>query len=146
MLCTKKGIIIILTYFDYAIYQKYCRQLLLSKILKNDFLVSSSPNSSMEEDYSADYSNKEADSESQEASDSPPIAFEPITEEYGDIDEQQFKAWLKEKDNLSENVAKVCKKYGSSLRKKVPMKEFMYDSEHDLLFCRNAKVCLTVYS
>lgn len=95
----------------------------------------------MEEDYSAEYDVKTEVNESQEASDSPPLNLEPITEEYGDIDEEQFQAWLKQKDELSENVARVCKKYGQTLRKKIPMKEFMYDSEHDLLFCRNAKVC-----
>ena len=95
----------------------------------------------MEEEYSAEYAEKTEVIKSQEASDSPPLTFKPVTEEYGDIDEEQFKAWLKQKDDLSENVARVCRKYGQTLRKKVPMKEFMYDSEHDLLFCRNAKVC-----
>ena len=99
----------------------------------------------MEEEYSAEYAEKTEVIESQEASDSPPLTFKPDTEEYGDIDEEQFKAWLKQKDDLSENVARVCRKYGQTLRKKVPMKEFMYDSEHDLLFCRNAKVCFLIY-
>ena len=141
---TKRGIylqFLIIQFLQLCILLNVFRQLLLSKILQNDFIISPSPNSSVEEDYSAEYDVKTEVNESQEASDSPPLNFEPITEEYGDIDEEQFQAWLKQKDELSENVARVCKKYGQTLRKKIPMKEFMYDSEHDLLFCRNAKVC-----
>lgn len=122
-------------------YSITSRQLLVSNILENESLISSSQNSTVEEDYSADYTDKDESSDSQEASVSPSLTFEPITEEYGDIDEEQFKAWLKQKQDLSQNVNRVCRKYGHSLRKRVSMKEFMYDSEHDLLFCRNAKVC-----
>ena len=116
--------------------------MLVSNILENESLISSSSqNSTVEEDYSADYTDKDESSDSQEASVSPSLTFEPITEEYGDIDEDQFKDWLQQKHDLSQNVDRVCRKYGHSLRKRVSMKEFMYDSEHDLLFCRNAKVC-----
>jgi len=126
---------------NFAFYKE--RQLLVSNILENESLISSSQNSTVEEDYSADYTDKDESSDSQEASVSPSLTFEPITEEYGDIDEEQFKAWLKQKHDLSQNVDRVCRKYGHSLRKRVSMKEFMYDSEHDLLFCRNAKVGTT---
>ena len=132
--------------------------MLVSNILKNDFLISSTPNSTVEEEYSADYTDKDEYSKSQETTDtspfvtsdqitettdnSPSVTFEQITEEYGDIDKDQFRAWLKQKHALSINVERVCRKYGSTLRKKVSMKQFMYDSEHNLLFCRNAKVCI----
>ena len=57
-------------------------------------------------------------------------------------DNQQFKKWLKKQETLKQNILKVCEKYGSSLRKMMPLNQFMYDSEHNLLFCRNAKVWL----
>ena len=62
-------------------------------------------------------------------------------EEAEDIDEEQFKAWLNQHNDFSKNMKRVCRKYGYTLSKRVPMEEFLYDSEHDLLFCRNAKVC-----
>ena len=115
------------------------RQLLISKFLINNL------NSSLEEEYSAGEPISDRDEEF--VSDPPNSSvslsetFEPTKEDYGDIDEGQFKIWLGKKDDLNRNVKKVCRKYGQKLRKIVPMKEFMYDSEHDLLFCRNAKVC-----
>ena len=136
--------------------------MLVSNILKNDFLISSTPNSTVEEEYigSVDYTDKDEYSKSQETTDtspfvtsdqitettdnSPSVTFEQITEEYGDIDKDQFREWLKQKHAFSQNVERVCRKYGSTLRKKVSMKQFMYDSEHDLLFCRNAKVCILI--
>ena len=149
--------------------------MLVSNILKNDLILSSEPNSTVEEEYigSVDYTDKAEYSKSQETTDtspsvtfeqitettdtspsvtfeqitettdkSPSVTFEQITEEYDDIDKDQFRAWLKQKHAFSQNVERVCRKYGSTLRKKVSMKQFMYDSEHDLLFCRNAKVCI----
>ena len=117
----------------------FYRQLLISKFLINNL------NSSLEEEYSAGEPNSDRDeefvSESPNSSASSSETFEPTKEDYGDIDEGQFKIWLGKKDDLNRNVKKVCRKYGQKLRKIVPMKEFMYDSEHDLLFCRNAKVC-----
>ena len=41
---------------------------------------------------------------------------------------------------IKENVRKVCDKYGKSVSRNVPKHQFMYDSKHKLLFCRNAKV------
>ena len=58
-----------------------------------------------------------------------------------DIDEEKYKAWLNQQSEFNKNVERVCRKYGYTLRKRVPMEAFIYDSEHDLLFCRNAKVC-----
>ena len=117
----------------------FYRQLLISKFLINNL------NSSLEEEYSAGEPNSDRDeefvSESPNSSASSSETFEPTKEDYGVIDEGQFKIWLGKKDDLNRNVKKVCRKYGQKLRKIVPMKEFMYDSEHDLLFCRNAKVC-----
>ena len=136
--------------------------MLVSNILKNDLIISPETNSTVEEEYSAsgsvDYTDKAEYTKSQETTDtsptvtfeqitettdkSPSVTFEQITEEYDDIDKDQFRAWLKQKHAFSQNVERVCRKYGSTLRKKVSMKQFMYDSEHDLLFCRNAKVCI----
>ena len=117
----------------------FYRQLLISKFLINNL------NSSLEEEYSDGEPNSDRDeefvSDSPNSSASSSETFEPTKEDYGDIDEGQFKIWLGKKDDLNRNVKKVCRKYGQKLRKIVPMKEFMYDSEHDLLFCRNAKVC-----
>ena len=117
----------------------FYRQLLISKFLINNL------NSSLEEEYSAGEPNSDRDDEFVSDSPNSPASssetFEPTKEDYGDIDEGQFKIWLGKKDDLNRNVKKVCRKYGQKLRKIVPMKEFMYDSEHDLLFCRNAKVC-----
>ena len=117
----------------------FYRQLLISKFLINNL------NSSLEEEYSDGEPNSDRDEEFVSDSPNSPASssetFKPTKEDYGDIDEGQFKIWLGKKDDLNRNVKKVCRKYGQKLRKIVPMKEFMYDSEHDLLFCRNAKVC-----
>ena len=69
------------------------------------------------------------------------LTVEKNKEEIADIDEEKFKAWLNQQSEFSKNVERVCRKYGYTLRKRVPMEAFIYDSEHDLLFCRNAKVC-----
>ena len=55
-------------------------------------------------------------------------------------DERQFREWLEKKDALKRNVERVCKKYGKSLSMDIKMDMFMYESEHKILFCRNAKV------
>ena len=54
--------------------------------------------------------------------------------------ERRFRVWLEKKDALNRNVERVCKKYGKSLSMEIEMGMFMYESEHKLLFCRNAKV------
>ena len=57
------------------------------------------------------------------------------------VGERQFRVWLEKKDALNRNVERVCKKYGKSLSiLDIQMGMFMYESEHKILFCRNAKV------
>ena len=60
------------------------------------------------------------------------------TQSYGD--DVEFDSWMSRQTELKENVSKVCDRYGKSLSIEVPLKEFMYDSKHKLLYCRNAKV------
>ena len=55
-------------------------------------------------------------------------------------DHVEFQSWMSRQSELKEDIKKVCKEYGKSLRRDVPLKQFMYDPEHKLLFCRNAKV------
>ena len=55
-------------------------------------------------------------------------------------EDEKYNNWLEKQTKLKENIKKVCDKYGSSVKKTVPRREFMFDSEHNLLFCRNAKV------
>ena len=51
-----------------------------------------------------------------------------------------LEVWSEKQDELKTNVKSICKKYGASLRLRVPMTQFMYSSEDNLVFCRNAKV------
>ena len=52
-----------------------------------------------------------------------------------------FATWLKKKNILKANVERVCKKYGKAISKNVDTKNiFMFDGEHNLLFCGNPKV------
>ena len=51
-----------------------------------------------------------------------------------------YNVWREKQEILKTNVKSICEKYGASLRLRVPMSEFMYSSENNLLFCRNAKV------
>ena len=53
-----------------------------------------------------------------------------------------YNVWREKQEILKTNIKSVCENYGASLRLKVPMSEFMYSSENNLLFCRNAKVKL----
>jgi len=57
--------------------------------------------------------------------------------------EEEFQDWLAEKVELNKNIRKVCRKYGQQVRKNVPFRDFMFDSKHNILFCRNAKVGTT---
>ena len=54
-------------------------------------------------------------------------------------DDVDFESWMSRQSELKENVRKACDKYGKSLNSKVPLNQFMYDSKHKLLYCRNAK-------
>lgn len=57
------------------------------------------------------------------------------------VEEKQIKIWLEKKNGLNTNVDRVCKKYGKAISKDVDTRNiFMFDPEHNLLFCRNAKV------
>jgi len=60
-------------------------------------------------------------------------------------EKKKFNIWLRKQAFLRNNIKQVCKKYGSSLRKSVALKEFIYDAEHQLVFCRNAKVGTTTW-
>lgn len=57
-----------------------------------------------------------------------------------------LKVWSEKQEELKTNVKSICKKYGKSLRLRVPMTQFMYSSDDNLLFCRNAKVSFTAHS
>jgi len=59
--------------------------------------------------------------------------------------DEELRNWLDTQERLKENIQKVCQKYGSSVRKSVELNQFMFDSEHNLLFCRNAKVGTTTW-
>ena len=56
----------------------------------------------------------------------------------------QYEAWSEEQEVLKTNVKSICKKYGKSVRLRVPMTEFLYSGENNLLFCKNAKVSFKV--
>ena len=55
-------------------------------------------------------------------------------------DHVEFLSWMSRQTELQANIKKVCEEYGKSLRRDVPLRQFMYDPKHKLLFCRNAKV------
>ena len=57
-----------------------------------------------------------------------------------DNDDLDFESWMSRQSELKENVRKVCDKYGKSLNYDVPLNQFMFETQHKLLFCRNAKV------
>jgi len=104
------------------------RQLLLSRLINPQQLVSSLE--------SISFINSSVDELS---------AVSPSKLQNDDSEDTKYKSWLKKQDKLKQNIKKVCNKYGSSLRKSVPSAEFMFDSEHNLLFCRNAKVGTTTW-
>ena len=60
----------------------------------------------------------------------------------GEIEEESFQGWFDKQEKLKLHIKEVCKRYGTSVRKVIPMAEFIYDSKHNLLLCRNAKVKL----
>lgn len=75
------------------------------------------------------------------------VSNQSLNTESGNIysEEEGFKSWWLGQAKLKENVRKVCDKYGQSLNTHVPLKEFMFDSNSKLLFCRNAKVGTTTW-
>ena len=72
------------------------------------------------------------------------FSFNPI-EDILDTEKRKYHVWKEKQEILKLNIDAVCKKYGKSVRIRVPMKEFMYDSQNNLLFCRNAKVSYIRY-
>ena len=61
-----------------------------------------------------------------------------VDDEY--FKDEKFNNWIEKQATLKQNIQRVCKKYGLSVKKIVPSHEFIFDSEHNILFCRNAKV------
>jgi len=60
-----------------------------------------------------------------------------------DTEELDFQNWLQEKKNLNLHIETICKKYSKDVKMDLPSQSFMFDSKHNLLFCRNAKVGTT---
>ena len=76
----------------------------------------------------------------------PSISSITATQIHEEIDEDLYDEWLEKQEKFKLHIKRVCNKYGKSVRKVVPMKEFLYDSKHKLLFCRNAKVNICLFS
>ena len=57
---------------------------------------------------------------------------EPVTNE--------FSEWWSKQKQLKKRIQKTCEKFGPSLRKTIDRHDLMYDHQHELLFCRSAKV------
>ena len=55
-------------------------------------------------------------------------------------EDKNYRAWLARQRELKENIRRVCKKYGEDVATQVNIKWWMYEPDHKLLFCRNAKV------
>lgn len=70
------------------------------------------------------------------------IILDSPTLVHDQIDEDSFECWLMKQNNLKLKIKEVCQKYGKSLRKVIPMDEFIYDSKHNLLLCRHAKAII----
>ena len=54
--------------------------------------------------------------------------------------DKDFELWKRKQAFLKNNIKQVCEKYGADLSISVALKDFIFDDEHQLLFCRNAKV------
>ena len=52
----------------------------------------------------------------------------------------EFKRWWETQRQRKLNIEKTCQKYGSALQYNINKNNLMYDPNHKLLFCRNAKV------
>ena len=68
--------------------------------------------------------------------------YEETTNIYHDDD--GFQSWWSRQDDIKQNIRRVCEKYGQTLNGRVPLSQFMYDSKHKLLYCRNAKVDIII--
>ena len=54
---------------------------------------------------------------------------------------EKYQEWLKKQLTLREKLQKTCLKFVVSVRVPVETEHFIFDPNHKLLFCRNAKVC-----
>ena len=54
--------------------------------------------------------------------------------------EPEFQDWWKTQEQRKLNIEKTCQKYGSSIQNNIKRNKLMHDRNHNLLFCRNAKV------
>ena len=56
-------------------------------------------------------------------------------------EDEDYQTWWNRQRELKENMRRVCKKYGQNVESiEVDMSRLIYDPDHKLLFCRNAKV------
>ena len=94
--------------------------------------------SNQDGDYESSYENSTQSLSSTDPS--PSISSITATQIHEEVDEGLYDEWLEKQEKFKLHVKRVCNKYGKGVRKVVPMKEFLYDSKHKLLFCRNAKV------
>jgi len=121
------------------------RQLLLHNIAEDASPDSSSPPphpaTNQDGDYEGSYENSTQSLSSTDPT--PSISSITATQIHEEIDEDLYDEWLEKQEKFKLHIKRVCNKYGKGVRKVVPMKEFLYDSKHKLLFCRNAKVGTT---
>ena len=68
------------------------------------------------------------------------ISISYLTHCLVDTEELDFQIWLQEKKSLNLHIETICKKYSKDVKMDLPRQSFMFDSKHNLLFCRNAKV------
>ena len=57
----------------------------------------------------------------------------------------KFDDWWMEKKRLGDNIRNTCLKYGPSVDFPLAMSELLYDQQHNLSFCLNAKVALFLF-
>ena len=57
---------------------------------------------------------------------------------------EDFSSWWGQQTELKANIRRVCQKYGESAMSNVHTNWWIYDSNNDLMFCRQAKVCCIV--
>ena len=57
---------------------------------------------------------------------------------------EEFRSWWGRQTDLKANIRRVCQKYGESAMSNVHTNWWIYDSNNNLMFCRQAKVCCTI--
>lgn len=60
-------------------------------------------------------------------------------------DAREYQEWLRQQTARKTRIAATCSKYGQSVHPTPERNNFIYDSEHSLLFCRHAKVASTTW-